>query len=127
MDRILKLTFAIAGAVTLAAPALAADPAAGASVFKAECAVCHAHSAGAAPGVGPNLFGVVGRAAGTEPAYRKQYSPAMKSAGRAWTPAALKLYLASPGKVITGNRMPYVGLHDPAKLDNLVTYLTTLR
>ena len=38
----------------------AADPAAGQQVFKAQCGICHAVVAGR-NGVGPTLFGVVGR------------------------------------------------------------------
>lgn len=129
MGRILNaftLTAAPALAIMLAGPALAADPAAGGHVFKAQCAVCHASTAGAPPGVGPSLAGVVGRQSGTQTAFRPRYSSAMKGAAKLWTAANLKLYIANPAKTVPGNQMPFAGLHDSAQIDNLVAYLATL-
>jgi len=48
------------------ATALAADPAAGEKIFKAQCGICHAVAAGQNR-IGPTLFGVVGRPAGSVP------------------------------------------------------------
>jgi cytochrome c2 len=47
----------LAGSVTAA---LAADPAAGQQIFKAQCSICHAVVA-EENRIGPTLFGVVGR------------------------------------------------------------------
>lgn len=126
MPRYLNAAFVIA-AVALAQPALAADPVAGAATFKANCAVCHASSAAAPPGMGPLLAGVVGRTSGTQSAYAARYSSAMKAAAKPWTAANLALYIANPAKIVPGNHMPYGGLHDPAAVDNVVAYLATLR
>jgi cytochrome c len=130
MGRFLNALLATAAAtgltIMLAQPAIAADPAAGAKVFKAQCALCHAATAGAAPGVGPSLGGVVGRTSGTQAAFHPRYSAAMKSAARTWTAANLKLYIANPAKTIPGNQMPFAGLKDPAQVDNVVAYLATL-
>jgi cytochrome c len=116
----------VTAAVVLAQPAIAADPVAGAKVFKGQCALCHAATANAAPGVGPSLAGVVGRISGTQSAFRPRYSVAMKAAAKPWTAANLKLYIANPAKTIPGNQMPYAGVHDAAQVDNLVAYLATL-
>src|SRR3546814_2894711 len=48
-------------AVPLANLLAAADPAKGETVF-AKCAACHTINSGGANGIGPNLFGKIGRA-----------------------------------------------------------------
>jgi cytochrome c len=52
-----------------ATAAPAADPAAGQQIFKAQCGICHSVAAGV-NGVGPTLFGVVGRSAGGVPGFQ---------------------------------------------------------
>ena len=125
MGRILNIVIATT-AMALAQPALAADAVAGGKVFKAQCALCHAATGSAAPGVGPSLAGVVGRKSGTLASFAPRYSPAMKGAGKLWSSDNLKLYIANPAKTIPGNRMPFAGLHDATQVDNLVAYLATL-
>ncbi|WP_295639360.1 c-type cytochrome [Novosphingobium sp.] len=120
MARILTIGIAALLGSTLAPSAMAADS--GAQVFKSQCAICHSGAKGA---IGPSLAGVVGRHAGSAPGFN--YSPAMKQSGLVWTPAALKLYIAEPAKTVKGNRMPYAGLKDPAKLDAVVAYLAAQR
>ena len=51
----------LAGSATAA---IAADPAAGQQIFKAQCGICHSVAAGL-NGIGPTLFDVVGRSAGS--------------------------------------------------------------
>lgn len=121
MAGILKTLIIGAAALALAGPAMAADPAAGAKVFKSQCALCHAPGAG----VGPSLNGVVGRKAGTQSAFASRYSPAMKAYGKVWTSANLDAYLANPAKTVPGNKMPFPGLHDATQLANLVAFLAT--
>ena len=118
MARILTIGLALMAGCALA-PAAMADS--GAQVFKSQCAICHSGAKGA---IGVNLAGVVGRHAGAAPGFN--YSPAMKQSGLVWTPAALKLYIANPAKTVKGNRMPYGGMKDAAKLDAVVAYLATL-
>ena len=125
MRRFWKLSLAAVLAGAIAAPAMAGNAQAGASVFKGQCGVCHAVTAKAAPGVGPRLFGVVGRKAGTLAGF--SYSPAMKGSGLTWDEATLKRYIANPAQTVSGNRMPYAGLHNPAQLDDVVAYLASLK
>ena len=124
MARVLIL---IALGAIISQPAMAADVASGARVFKAQCSLCHATTAVAPPGVGPTLAGVVGRRAGSQSAYAARYSPAMRGLRRIWTPDSLRAYIASPAKVVPGNHMPYAGLHNPAQVADIVAYLATLR
>ena len=109
-------------ALALAAPAFA-DAAAGQKDF-AVCSTCHAVSAGK-NGIGPSLYGVVGRKAGTEAGYK--YSAAMTKSGLTWTADELHTYLAAPAKTVKGTKMTYAGVKDAAKLDDIVDYLETLK
>lgn len=129
MNHFVKL-LPLATGIMLATAAWAAGPpagnaAAGQVVFKQQCAACHAVTPNAGPGVGPRLFGVVNRRAGAVPGYA--YSPAMKASGLTWNARQLRLFLDNPAKTVKGNKMPYAGLHDPAKLDNVIAYLATLK
>jgi len=122
MGRFLIKSFALSAAALVAAgPALAGgDAGAGATVFKAQCALCHSMTAN---GVGPKLRGVVGRKAGSAPGFN--YSPAMKSAGVVWNAAELHAYITNPAATIKGNRMPFAGLHNSKQVDDVVAWLAT--
>lgn len=113
---------AIAGTGALSAANVAP---AGKKVFNSNCAVCHSDAAKGGATIGPRLYGVVGRKAGTVKGY--DYSKAMLNAGLVWTPSNLENYIADPKKVVPGDKMPYAGLKDVAKRDALVQYLKTLK
>ena len=72
-------------------------------------------------GFGPQLNGIIGRAAGTSANY--VYSDAMKNSGITWDRATLKAYLEDPKGVVPGTRMIFWGLSDEEKLNNLLAYL----
>lgn len=99
--------------------AQAADAAHGKTVF-AECAACHSAAKGPS-GVGPSLFGVFGRKAGTLDDFR--YSPAMKRSNIVWTRETLDAYLADPQKEIPANRMPFGGIPDAQNRADLLDYM----
>jgi cytochrome c len=109
-----------AGSAT-AAPA--ADPAAGQQIFKAQCAICHSVAADV-NGIGPTLFGVVGRSAGDVPGF--QYTADHKKLGVTWDAATLDKYLANPRAMVPDTTMVYAGLKDDAYRANLIAYLETL-
>jgi cytochrome c len=114
-------------AVTLLAPLYAhaaGNSATGAALFN-RCALCHSATKGGGNKIGPNLFGVVGRKAGTYPGF--SYSAAMKKSGIVWTPAKLDAYLAAPQQVVPGNSMPFAGIADAPQRADLVAYLATLK
>lgn len=129
MGRFLKsaaLVATVAAAASLPGTALhAADAKDGAHIFASDCAVCHASKKDAPPKFGPDLFGVVGRKAGTYPGYN--YSPAMKNSKVVWTPEELRKYLESPNMVVHGNKMPFGGVHNEDKVEDLIAYLSTLK
>jgi len=105
-------------------PAHAQDAEAGAKLFKSQCAVCHSPVQGK-NGIGPSLFGVVGRTSGEVEKFR--YSAANKKAHMTWDAAALDKYLTSPRTVVPGTIMTYAGLKDDTKRADLIAYLATLK
>jgi cytochrome c len=102
----------------------AGSAATGAALFN-RCALCHSATKGGGNKIGPNLFGVVGRKAGTYPGF--SYSAAMKKAGIVWTPAKLDAYLAAPQEIVPGNSMPFAGIADAPQRAALVAYLAMLK
>jgi cytochrome c len=76
--------------------------------------------AGGRNGIGPNLHGVVGRAAASVPGFN--YSPALKASKLRWDEATLDAYLAAPSKKVPGSRMP-IATPDPAKRAAIIAYL----
>jgi cytochrome c len=111
-------------ALAVSASARAADAKNGATVFN-RCIICHSNSKGAPAKIGPNLFGVVGRKAGTAPSFN--YSAAMKGSGIVWTDDKLKTYLAHPAQVVPGTKMTFAGISNPRDVDDVVAYLNTLK
>jgi cytochrome c len=116
---------ALAGLLLAAAPADAADVAHGKAVASQMCAMCHSLAKGGAPILGPTLYGVVGRKAGSLPGYG--YSDAIKQAGFAWTPDRLRAFLPGPAKAVPGTKMTFAGLKNPAQVEDVIAYLSTLR
>jgi cytochrome c len=108
------------------APLLAAaDPAAGEKVFK-KCAACHTPDKGGANKVGPNLWGIVGRAAAAHEGF--SYSAPLKefAAGGAWDYEKLSSFITAPKAYIKGTAMGFAGLKKPDERANLIAYLRTL-
>jgi cytochrome c len=104
--------------------AIAANAQRGAQLF-AQCQTCHTAQKGAGNGLGPNLFGVVGRRAGAVPGF--SYSSALKTSRISWSNDKLKLWITNPSKLVPGTRMFFPGINDAGKRDDLVAYLDTLK
>lgn len=120
----LSLGFCLAvGSIAHAdAPAGNADK--GKTIFN-RCKVCHTFEAGAKGRIGPNLWGVVGRKAGSTD---YNYSGAMKKAGEGgltWTPDKLDAYLTDPKALVPGNKMTFAGLPSAQDRADVVAYLST--
>jgi cytochrome c len=103
--------------------ALAADPAAGEKIFKTQCGICHAVVAGENR-IGPTLFGVVGRRAGSVPGFN--YTADHKKLDLTWDTANLDKYLTNPRAMVPDTSMIYAGLKNDAERADLVAYLETL-
>jgi len=111
--------------VSLAGAAHAAGDAAKGKVTFQRCAICHRAEKDGGNGLGPNLFGVVGRKAGTVENFA--YSSAMKNSGITWTPEKLTAYIEHPASVVPGNRMAFAGIGNAEQRADVVAYLATLK
>jgi cytochrome c len=102
----------------------AGDPARGKIVFK-QCSACHTVIANVRDSMGPGLFGIVGRKAGTKPGYT--YSDAMKKSGIVWTEATLKTFVMNPMETVPNSNMLFNDINNGAQADDLVAYLASLK
>ena len=124
------LSFAAAAAalVLLAAGAASAqsgDAAHGKMIFQDQCGLCHAASATADPGAGPNLFGVIGHKSGAGDA-KYAYTDAMKKADLTWDEGNIVKLLTDPNKLVPGTSMP-ISLPSDKDREDMFAYLSTLK
>lgn len=110
-----------APAVDVAFADLTGDAAAGETVF-AQCRTCHLVEEGK-NGVGPSLYGIVGRESGTIAGFN--YSDANANSGVTWTPEVLFEYLEAPREFMPGTRMAFPGLKDAQDRADVIAYLQT--
>ena len=90
-------------------------------VFNNACRTCHTVREGDNR-LGPNLFKIIGRTAGSLPEYH--YSDALKNAGFIWDEATLARFIRSPDEVVPGNKMkPYSGLQSAEDVKKVVAFL----
>ena len=120
----MRQIFLAAAIALLATSAQAGDAANGKTVF-ARCAICHTVQKGGANGLGPNLFGVVGRKAASLSTF--MYSGALKNSGITWTPDKIKTWVTSPARMVPGTKMAFAGLSNAKQADDVVAYLGTLK
>jgi cytochrome c len=128
MARILTALAAIAlvsSATVTASDAIAAGNAAKGQSLSNRCTVCHSMTSGGGNRVGPNLFGVVGRKAGTFAGY--SYSSAMKNSGLVWSEDNLAKYLMSPSTIVSGTKMSFGGFQQQQQASDVAAYLATLK
>lgn len=125
MKAVAAALLAIAATAALATPVQAADAAAGEAAFRRLCAACHIVTAEGRRGVGPSLFGIVGRKSGTVDGFR--YSAANQNANVVWTPEVLERYLANPREFMPGTTMAFAGIRNDADRANVIAYLQTLK
>jgi cytochrome c len=126
LRRTLILAAPVATLTFSAASAQQCDAAAGEKVF-ARCKACHKVEEGA-NGVGPHLFGIVGRPVAGVGDY--SYSDAMveyAAGGVAWDHDRLAVYLENPRAEIKGTKMAFAGLRKPDERDAVICYLETLK
>ena len=109
------------GAEALAASAQAQVDA-GRRLF-ARCTNCHEVGPGARNGFGPQLNGIVGRKAGSAPAYA--YSAALKKAGFVWNEQNLIAFIRDSEKVVPGNKMRFLSFMSQKQAGEIVAYLRT--
>jgi cytochrome c len=113
----------LAALVLAPAVAAAADAGAGQAAFVRQCALCHTVTKDGPNRFGPNLFGIVGRPAGSVQGFN--YSSAFKStAAWTWNADTLAGFISKPAEMVPGTTMGvFQGVADRDR-DNLVAYLT---
>ena len=100
-----------------------ASPERGAQVAK-QCQACHNFQEGQGPKVGPDLYGVVGRAVASAPNFN--YTAAIKKLGGNWTFDALNKWLTKPSADAPGTAMTFAGLANAKQRADVIAYLNTL-
>ena len=103
--------------VALFASTGAAD---GAKVFK-KCAACHSIAEGGANKIGPALWGVLGRTAGSLTNYK--YSKAMSAYGKKWSFEEMNGFLIKPKDWIKGTKMSFAGLKKAEDRAAVILYM----
>ena len=92
----------------------------GAKVFK-KCAACHSIAEGGKNKIGPALWGVLGRQAGSLPDYK--YSKAMAAYGKKWSFEEMNGFLIKPKDWIKGTKMAYAGLKSEKERAAVILYM----
>ena len=98
------------------------DKAHGEKVFK-KCSACHMIASGGKNMIGPNLWGVIGRTAGSVSDYK--YSKAMVAYGKEWTFEEMNAYLIKPQAYIKGTKMAFAGLRKEKDRASVILYMNS--
>jgi cytochrome c len=100
-----------------------ADPKRGEDAAKV-CLACHTFEKGGAAKLGPNLWGIVGRAHASMAGF--DYSSGMKGMTGNWTLEELNQFLAKPQVFVVGTKMTFGGLTRPQVRADVIAYLNSL-
>ena len=92
----------------------------GAKIFK-KCAACHSIAQGGANKIGPALWNVLGRKAGSVPGYK--YSKAMLAHGKPWSFEEMDGFLTKPKDWIKGTKMSFAGLKNAKDRAAVILYM----
>ena len=92
----------------------------GEKVFK-KCAACHSINEGGSNKIGPALWGVLGRPAGSIPDYK--YSKAMTAHGKNWSFEEMNGFLIKPKDWIKGTKMSFAGLKNAKERAAVILYM----
>tara|TARA_B100001123_G_scaffold374838_1_gene440385 strand:- start:159 stop:689 length:531 start_codon:yes stop_codon:yes gene_type:complete len=92
----------------------------GEKVFK-KCAACHSIAEGGANKIGPALWGVIGRTAGSVSDYK--YSKAMAAYGKNWSFEEMNGFLIKPKDWIKGTKMSFAGIKNEKDRAAVILYM----
>ena len=92
----------------------------GAKIFK-KCAACHSIAQGGGNKIGPSLWSVLGRNAGTVPDYK--YSKAMAAYAKPWSFEEMDGFLLKPKEWIKGTKMSFAGLKNVKDRAAVILYM----
>ena len=92
----------------------------GKKIFK-KCTACHSIAKGGGNKIGPALWGVLGRQAGSISDYK--YSKAMATHGKSWSFEEMNGFLIKPKDWIKGTKMTFVGLKKETERAAVILYM----
>jgi len=92
----------------------------GEKIFK-KCLSCHSIAKEGKNKIGPKLFGVLGRQAGSISDYK--YSKAMASHGKIWSLDEMNSFLIKPKDWIKGTKMSFAGLKKEKDRAAVILYM----
>jgi cytochrome c len=94
----------------------------GEKVFK-KCSACHMIASGGKNMIGPNLWSVIGRTAGSVSDYK--YSKAMVAYGKEWTFEEMNSYLIKPQAYVKGTKMAFAGLRKEKDRASVILFMNS--
>ena len=92
----------------------------GEKIFK-KCTACHSIAQGGGNKIGPALWGVIGRKAGSFPDYK--YSKAMAAYAKSWSFEEMNGFLIKPKDWIKGTKRSFAGLKDSKERAAVILYM----
>ena len=92
----------------------------GEKIFK-KCAACHSIAQGGSNKIGPALWGVLGRKAGSVVDYK--YSKALAAYGKSWSFKEMDGFLLKPKDWIKGTKMSFAGLKNAKERAAVILYM----
>ena len=92
----------------------------GAKIFK-KCAACHSIAQDGGNKIGPALWNVLGRQAGSVSNYK--YSKAMAAHGKVWSFEEMNGFLTKPKKWIKGTKMSFMGISSEKDRAAVILYM----
>ena len=102
-------------------PAVGETNRAGAALYTQQCAACHTVEQGGTHLNGPNLWGIFGSSAASQPGVA--YSDALKDSGLVWTEETMDAYIHRPSELVPNTTMAFIGIADEQARDDLIDYL----
>ena len=94
----------------------------GEKVFK-KCTACHQIASDGKNMIGPNLWSVIGRTAGSISDYK--YSKAMIAYGKEWTFEEMNGYLIKPQAYVKGTKMAFAGLRKEKDRASVILFMNS--
>jgi len=94
----------------------------GEKVFK-KCSACHQIAVDGKNMIGPNLWSVIGRTAGSVSDYK--YSKAMVAYGKEWTYEEMNSYLIKPQAYVKGTKMAFAGLRKEKDRASVILFMNS--
>ena len=94
----------------------------GEKVFK-KCSACHMIASDGKNMIGPNLWSVIGRTAGSVNDYKS--SKAMVAYGKEWTYEEMNSYLIKPQAYVKGTKMAFAGLRKEKDRASVILFMNS--